>query len=441
MRSYTKMTALPEPAGYKPGDVLVLVGELFGRGYANGMVEEATRLGMTVIGSTVGRRDSDGSLRPLTAEEQAEAEQILGASIINIPLEAGFDMETPGGAPSVAERLKKVKPDEWESVSFDAAFIEQARAAGEARFRHNIAAWAKELAGRIPSGANVLFAHTMAGGIPRARVFMPLLNRVFKGTGDKYLASEPFWQSGLGRLCDISFNEVTADTFNYLLDGTAELRKQIESNGGRAAYSAYGYHGTEILLQGAFTWQSYTPYLQGYAKMRLEDHAAAARSQGINATVFNCPEIQTNSSALFLGVELSLYPLLTAVQQAAGAAADGLTKRCGELLQDGISLEAMLAEANAYLNNPLIMDALAFQGWPQHSTKEQMEVMLAASSKLMEMHRDQKQLVCSELSRLVFRSTGRLMVQGSWSSTVPAIWLNHDIIANLAASPQGSDLL
>jgi hypothetical protein len=35
----------------------------------------------------------------------------------------------------------------------------------------------------------------MAGGIPRARVFMPLLNRVFKGTGDKYLASSDFWRS------------------------------------------------------------------------------------------------------------------------------------------------------------------------------------------------------------------------------------------------------
>lgn len=98
MVDYCPMTILPAAAGYKAGDVLVLVGELFGRGYANGLLEEAKRLGMTVLGTTVGRRDSDGTLRPLTAEELTEAEALLGSRIINIPLEAGFDMESPNGA-------------------------------------------------------------------------------------------------------------------------------------------------------------------------------------------------------------------------------------------------------------------------------------------------------------------------------------------------------
>ncbi len=85
MVDYCPMTILPAAAGYKAGDVLVLVGELFGRGYANGLLEEAKRLGMTVLGTTVGRRNSDGTLRPLTAEELAEAEALLGSRIINIP--------------------------------------------------------------------------------------------------------------------------------------------------------------------------------------------------------------------------------------------------------------------------------------------------------------------------------------------------------------------
>ena len=441
MSDYCPMTTLPPVPGYKPGDVLVLFGELFGRGYANGLVEEARRLGMTVLGTTVGRRDSDGSLRPLTAEELSEAEAILGGSIINIPLEAGFDMESPDGQPSIAEQLKKAKPDDWAQVSFAADFIEKARAAGQARFTANIALLASELERRIPNGSNILFAHTMAGGIPRARFFMPLLNRVFKGTGDKYLASEPFWQSDIGRLCDTSFNEVTADTFRYLLDGTASLRQRATANGGRVVYSAYGYHGTGILMNGQYQWQSYTPYLQGVAKMRLEDIAAEARQQGINATVFNCPEIQTNSSALFLGVELSLYPLLHSVRQAAGAAAAPLETRCAALLQDGTTLAGLLSEADAYLNNPLITATLTFAGWPQHSTKEQMELMLTTSNHLMTLHRDQKQLVCAELSRLVFRTTGRLIVQGSWSSQESAVWLNHDLLAALVADPRGSDLL
>lgn len=441
MSDYRPLTALPPVPGYTTGDVLVLFGELFGRGYANGLVEEAKRLGMTVIGTTVGRRDSDGTLRPLTAEELAEAEALLGASIINIPLEAGFDMETPDGQPSIAEQLKKAKPDEWQQVSFSAEFIAKAQAAGQARFTANVAQLATELERRIPAGANLLFAHTMAGGIPRARFFMPLLNRVFKGTGDKYLPSEPFWQSGVGQLCDASFNEVTADTFRYLLDGTTSLRQRVTADGGKVAYTAYGYHGTGILLNGEYRWQSYTPYLQGFAKMRLEDIAAEARQQGVNATVFNCPEIQTNSSALFLGVELSLYPLLHSVRNAVGAAAAPLEQRCADLLQDDTTLAGLLAEADAYLTNPLINDSLEFSGWPQHSSKEQMELMLATSNRLMALHRDQKQLVCAELSRLVFRATGRLIVQGSWSSQEAAVWLNHDLIAQLVADQRGADLL
>lgn len=441
MSDYRPMTELPPVAGYKPGDVLVLFGELFGRGYANGLVEEAKRLGMTVLGTTVGRRDSDGALRPLTPDELAEAEALLGGHIINIPLEAGFDMESPDGEPSIAEQLKKAKPDEWEQVSFTSEFIQKAQTAGQARFLANLARLTQELEARIPVGANLLFAHTMAGGIPRARFFMPLLNRVFKGTGDKYLASEPFWQSGVGRLCDASFNEVTADTFRYLLEGTAAVRQRVTGGGGRVAYIAYGYHGTGILLNGKYRWQSYTPYLQGYAKMRLEGIAASARSQGINATVFNCPEIQTNSSALFLGVELSLYPLLPAVRAAAGSAAKTLEQRLSALLQEGTGLETLLAEADAYLTNPLILAPLEFASWPQHSTREQMELMLSTSNLLMALHRDQKQLVCAELSRLVFRATGRLIVHGSWSSQDAVTWLNHDILATLVADPRGADLL
>ncbi len=67
--------------------------------------------------------------------------------------------------------------------------------------------------------------------------------------------------------------------------------------------------------------------------------------------------------------------------------------------------------------------------------------MLAASSRLMEMHADQKKLVCAELSRLVFLATGHLMVQASWSSEEPALWLNHDIITALAATDTGKRLV
>ena len=442
MTEYKPLQQLPDPAGYKAGDVLVLAGELFGRGYANGLVDEARRIGMTVIGTTVGRRGSDGVLRPLNAEELAEAEALLGGTIINIPLEAGFDMESVDGLPSIVEQLKKARPDDFASVSFIEGSVEKACAAGTARFRSHLAQLEAELVRRIPSDANILIAHSMAVGIPRARVFMPLLNRIFKGTGDKYLASETFWNSPLGRLCDTSFNEVTADTFRYLIEGTATLRGRCAAAGTRVSYSAYGYHGTGILVNGSYRWQSYTPYVQGFAKMRLEEIASEATAKGIPATVYNCPEIQTNSSALFLGVEISLYPLLSAIRLEAGEqVAAPLEARCQGMLKEGESLAALLERADSYLSSPVLEQIVDFPSWPQHNTREQAELMLDSSAKLMEMHADQKQLVCAELSRIVFLATGRLMLHSSWNAPSAVIWLNHDIIGRLLADQRGAGIV
>ena len=441
MTEYLPMQQLPETAGYKAGDVMVLVGELFGRGYANGLIEEAKRIGMTVIGTTVGRRDGDGSLRQLNKDELSEAESLLGGTIINIPLEAGFDMETVEGLPSVAEQLKKVRPDDFDTFSFADGFIEKAHAAGTTRFRTAVAQLAHELETRIPADANILLAHSMAGGIPRARVFMPLLNRVFKGTGDKYLSSESFWNSNLGRLCETSFNEVTADTFRYLIDETAGLRQRAAATGARVCYTAYGYHGTAVLVGGEYHWQSYTPYVQGFAKMRLEDIAAQASTHGISATVFNCPEIQTNSSALFLGVEISLYPLLTAIRREAGERiAAPLEARCQSMLKEGETLAGLLERVDSYLSSPLLRRILVYASWPQHNSREQAELMLASSAQLMGMHADQKQLICAELSRVVFLSTGRLILHASWNPVAPAVWLNHDIIGRLLADERGTGI-
>ncbi len=442
MTEYRPLQQLPETDGYKAGDVLVLAGELFGRGYANGLVDEARRIGMTVIGTTVGRRGSDGELRSLNAEELSDAEALLGGSIINIPLEAGFDMESVDGLPSIADQLKKARPDDFATISFIEGSVEKAHAAGTARFRAHLAQLQSELIKRIPANANVLIAHSMAGGIPRARVFMPLLNRIFKGTGDKYLASETFWNSPLGRLCDTSFNEVTADTFRYLIEGTAALRERSAAAGARIGYSAYGYHGTGILVNGEYRWQSYTPYVQGLAKMRLEEIAAEATAKGITATVYNCPEIQTNSSALFLGVEISLYPLLSAIRLEAGEEiAATVEGRCQELLKEGETLTALLERADNYLSSPILEEIVDFSTWPQHNTREQAELMLACSAELMEMHADQKQLVCSELSRIVFLATGRLMLHSSWNPSSAVVWLNHDIIGRLLADKRGAGIV
>jgi hypothetical protein len=436
---YDPLRELPAPAGWRPGDVLVVFGELFGRGYANGIVDEARRAGMTLIGATVGRRDgSDGPLRPLTAEELATAEANLGGQIINVPLEAGFDLEAADGGPSPAEQLKGLKGDAWRELAFDEAALARSREAGVARFERNLEAFAAELERRVPAGANLLIVHTMAGGVPRARALLPLMTRMFRGTGEKHLGSEAVWGTSLGRLWASSFEEVTAHTFQRLVAATARLR----TPGRRVRYAAYGYHGCEVLVGGRLTWQSYTPYLQGWAKMRLEQHAEAAWQQGVRATVFNSPEIWTNSSALFSGVELSLFPLLTAVRKAGAAAgpagvaaAEGLWERCRARLKPGATLEAMLARADAFLTDPSLTPFRDLASWPHHSTREEMERMLPAADEVLAFSADAKDAVAAELSRVVFGAVGRLMLAEAWEPASPVRWLNHDVIARRFVNP------
>lgn len=430
MTEYNPLRRLPGTAGYKKGDLLVLCGELFGRGYANGIVDEARRRGMKVMGTTVGRRDAEGNLRPLLPEELAEAEANLGGPIINIPLEAGFDMEADANGITPVDQLKGVKPDDWEGVALQWDSIEQARNRGAARLRGNFAATALELEQLIPAGANVLFVHCMAGGVPRARLFMPIFNRVFKGLGDRYISSERFWSSDMGRLCKISFDEVTADTFTALIEATDSCRARVTAGGGKAAYAAYGYHGCEVLINGAYTWQSYTPYLTGWAKIRLEDAAAAARNRGIAASVFNSPEIQTNSSALFMGVEISLYPLLEAIdREGGGAAGSGIREECRSLLKDGASIESLLSGAARFLSSPIMAGLRNYETWPHHNTPEQADLMLNCSAALLEMNKNPKEIVCALLSRSVFTAVGKLMLDTMWDSSAPVYWLNHDIVA------------
>jgi hypothetical protein len=425
--SYNALRTLPSKAGYRKGDVVVVFGELFGRGYANGIVDEARKAGMTIVGATIGRRDGDGPPRALDAAELAQAESLLGGRIVNVPLEAGFDLEPANGGPSPVEQLKTAKPDGWQTFSLDWDLVARSREAGARRFERNLATFAAELAALVPAEANVLFVHTMAGGFPRARVYMPLMTRVFRGKGERFLPSEAFWASDLGKLWAASFEEVTARTFQRLVEATASIRAGAR----RVRYVAYGYHGCEVLIGGRFTWQSYVPYLQGWAKMMLERAAEDAWSKGVRCTVFNSPEIWTNSSALFLGVEVSLYPLLQAVRDAgpAAPAAEALWARCRSALREGATIDGLLARAEEYLASPVMTPFRKLEAWPQHATREQLEAMLAASDALTAMSADAKSPACAELSRAVVHAVGRLMFDTSWEPAAPVVWLGHDVIA------------
>lgn len=426
----TSLKQLPQTNIFRKGDVFVLFGELFGRGYASGLVNEARKAGMEIVGITVGRRDENNALRPLDAEELAAAEANLGGRIINVPLMAGFDLDAPAGEPTPTDLLGKLTLKTWETDKLDWDHIEKCRQVGIQRFKDGVAQVMAQLDGLIGEGRNVFFAHTMAGGIPKAKVFMVIANRIYKGRGDRFMSSQTLLDSDLGKLILQNFDEVSANSFQYLIEGSAAIRARIEAAGGQVRYSAYGYHGTEILQGGAYQWQTYTNYTQGYAKMRLERIARDAWAQGVKATVYNCPEIRTNSTDVFAGVELPLISLLHALKKEGGGAwADAQWQACRDLLADGHSLEDVLQKVADFHASDVMQGFRDFAAWPMPNNPAQADLTIGTSDAIAEMHKDRKALITDLLSTLVLEATGPLILRESSAPTGPVLWLNHDIIA------------
>jgi hypothetical protein len=94
------------------------------------------------------------------------------------------------------DQLKGLKLSEWDKARIDLVQAEESRKAGRESFRARVTQYLDELQKQIPDGAKVLIAHTMAGGVPRAKILMPVMNRVFKG---RDTSSKEFWEGDLGR--------------------------------------------------------------------------------------------------------------------------------------------------------------------------------------------------------------------------------------------------
>ncbi|MBS4098158.1 MAG: hypothetical protein KGZ83_15120 [Sulfuricella sp.] len=430
MASPISLNQIPQTNIFRPGDVFVLFGELFGRGYANGLVNEARKAGMEIIGITVGRRDENNALRPLDDAELAVAEANLGGRIINVPLMAGFDLDAPAGEPAPTDMLGHLTLKSWPDDKLDWQHIEKCRAIGVNRFKNAVTEVMARLDGMIADGRNVFFAHTMAGGIPKAKVFLAIANRIYKGRGERFMSSQVLLDSDLGKLILQNFDEVTANSFQHLIDGSAAIRARIAASGGQVRYTAYGYHGTEILINGRYQWQTYTNYTQGYAKMLLERIAAASWNAGVKATVYNCPEIRTNSSDIFVGVELPLMSLLLALKKENGGAwAEEQWRICRDLLQDGNSLETLLQKIEDFNASEVMQGFHDFDAWPMPNSTALADLMIGASEEIVQMHKDRKTLITDHLSSLVLEATGPLMFHETSNPAAPVLWLNHDIIA------------
>jgi nicotinamidase-related amidase len=61
MQEFKPLRDVPSKVSFTNKDVLVVFGEVFARGYVNGLIDEAKKAGMKVIFSTVGRRDENDS--------------------------------------------------------------------------------------------------------------------------------------------------------------------------------------------------------------------------------------------------------------------------------------------------------------------------------------------------------------------------------------------
>lgn len=430
LKSPVPLTQIPHNNLYRKGDVFVLFGELFGRGYVTGLLDQAKKAGMEIIGITVGRRDENNKLRPLNAEELAQAEANLGGRIINIPAMAGFDLDAPEGEPTPTDLLSALTLENWETEKLDWAHIEKCRQVGVERFQKAVSDIMAQLEGMIADGKNVHFAHTMAGGIPKAKVFLVIANRIYKGRGARHMSSQVLLDSDLGKLILQNFDEVSANTFRHLIEGSAAIRARIEKSGGQVRYSAYGYHGTGILIGDEYRWQTYTNYTQGYAKMKLEAIAEEAFASGIKATVFNCPEIRTNSSDVFAGIELPLLPLLKALKKEnPGARADKIWADCQALLVEGATIDGVLQKIADFQVSAVMEPFYDFNKWPMPNSQGQSDITIGTSTEIAQMHKDAKALISDYLSVLVVEATGALIFGEVANPSAPVLWLNHDVVA------------
>ena len=401
-------------------DTLVIFGEVFPGGYVNGLIQAAKAKGMNIIYSTVGRRTPEDVLRPLTEEELKQ----MPSPLINIPLEAGFDKQASNNGISPIEHCQNIKLQNWKEAKLDKALLQSAQQQASDSFRERTKNWVEGLKKTLPSTGNVLIAHTMAGGVPRTKILLPILNRVLKGTGKRYSSSEIFWNSDLGWLCQENFSEVTAKTYHHLLELSSSLREELKKQSRKVFYTAYSYHGTEVLINNNYRWQSYAPYLQGFAKIELENISKKYFKENINSCVFNVPEILTKSSAIFPGVEIPLYSILGALKKEEETS---ILAHCEEKLQTD-ALPKIMNITQEYFLSDAMAHQLDFEKWPQHNTTEQMELMLNTSRQLANLS-TQENNITNELSSAVLNSCGRLILQEIFCLEQAMCWLGHDVIA------------
>lgn len=69
------------------------------------------------------------------------------------------------------------------------------------------------------------------------------------------MSSQTLIESDLGKLILQNFDDVSAKSSRHLIDFSAAIRERVKASGGHVRYTAYGYHGSAVLIDGRYRWQ------------------------------------------------------------------------------------------------------------------------------------------------------------------------------------------
>lgn len=434
---HLKWTELAARSRLENQGFLLLVGELFQKGYAHGLVHQAKNAGWTIIESTVGRRTPEGHLRPLTQEEICQREHPL----INVPLEAGFEWESDSNGQTWHETLKSLSLASWKQWSVDPLSLREWIHKGQARLSENLRQYWHQVAHLIKPkpGQIVWIFHLMAGGVPKNRVMLALLNRMLRSSGEKFLSSQEFFDTPLGQTLLANFHQVTADSFNLLIQEGQEIWQNWQKNGIKVVFGALGYHGTRVWDGHKFRWQQYAPYIQGWAKLALESYAQEWNQKGAVAVVYNVPEVLTQSSAVFQGIELPLFSYIRGFKEYASKVPDSLDKLESQALLEPIeeSWLRICELLDEYWNSPWLKFLWDPETWPAHNQEAQMSLLLKIAQSIQEYlkpeHQESwiltvSQHLISQVGHLIFTTLN----YPELLSQRPVLALGHDILIDAA---------
>jgi hypothetical protein len=146
--------------------------------------------------------------------------------------------------------------------------------------------------------------------------------------------------------------------------------------------------------------------------------------------VYNCPEILTQSSAIFHGVEVPLYPFIKAIEKEAPSKRQAQVKKLYEFCASKVkNLEEVMQIIRDFYASKLYQEHTRFDHWPQHNHPELLAALLETSQKILSMHHDPKDLLTFPLSELILKSSGQIILRGTAQMQNPVVWLNHDVLA------------